>query len=842
MKKCRYPRGGYSFEGSRFRRRVFAGLGLLSLISVPILACQKPPEERAIDLMNEGRFQQASDVLRPEIEKRPADSALNELYGTVLLRNSQPSLAVWPLRRAYRENEDHSVSGPLLVEALITGGAPREGLELVHELIDEQPDDVYLLQLRSRAFAGVLDREGALADLERLIELRPDSPRFLEQRVTLLIDLDRLDEAERGIADLRLYLEEEEEALPAGAMARFCGAEARFQYKHGELAQSEALFEKCLAKYPANADLLLPLMEMLHATGQAKRAGEIIEEHASAELGLSRLRLQIMWAMDLESRGEDEAAEEVLLQAAERLDAPQPWLELADHHLRMDNMQGVADALDRAVAQQIGEGADAAVFDYGLIPQEGLFAYGDILIQTGEFERVRKIMKSLEEPVYVLLLEARMKLSQGDPRGALDDYEEAFRSWSSNAGARYLAAEAALRIGEFDIAMNHYTDSLRADADASDAGLILARLHMYQGLPRASFDTLIYYLRNIESQDNALSILHMMSQAVLEMGGSTEAAEYVRKDTMQLSDPAAPGLAVADYATFLMNMEGPEAALQYLDSVESLDSQDFAVPLLLWSNLTNKMGESEAARARIEAALVLHPDSAELKVSLASFYAGLPGMREQAGALLEEAVEQAPDLLRARLSRVAFLGEGDDVDALVAELDVATGLDSKDPSFGYEAAMALLGAERNEEALARLQRHWDRFPWYGDTATQLARSRLERNDVGADSLVLARIGTEFGFRERRLAWEILGRVRLARDELAEAEKALLEAIRLVPDRPTSHYYLGLALLEGGRNGPARVAFERALALGDWPGAEEARAELAKLGPLPEPVGVEESRQ
>ena len=106
--------------------------------------------------------------------------------------------------------------------------------------------------------------------------------------------------------------------------------------------------------------------------------------------------------------------------------------------------------------------SDPSEFDYGLIPQEGLFAYGDVLIQTGERERVEQIVEFIEEPVYRVLLRARLKQSQGDVRGALDDYNEAFRSWSSNAGARYLAAEAALALGEFEEASNHYTDSLQS--------------------------------------------------------------------------------------------------------------------------------------------------------------------------------------------------------------------------------------------------------------------------------------------------------------------------------------------------------------------------------------------
>jgi Flp pilus assembly protein TadD len=121
---------------------------LIFTIQIITMGCQKPPIQRAIGLMNQGRWEEAVDLLRPEIESNPADPDLNEVYGTALLRNGQPSLAVWPLRRSYLAEGDRSDSGAMLAEALVTGGASQEGLDLVTELIQAQPDDIYLLSLR----------------------------------------------------------------------------------------------------------------------------------------------------------------------------------------------------------------------------------------------------------------------------------------------------------------------------------------------------------------------------------------------------------------------------------------------------------------------------------------------------------------------------------------------------------------------------------------------------------------------------------------------------------------------------------------------------------------------
>ncbi len=813
---------------------------LIFAIQIITVGCQKPPIQRAIGLMNQGRWEEAVDLLRPEIESNPADPDLNEVYGTALLRNGQPSLAVWPLRRSYLAEGDRSDSGAMLAEALVTGGASQEGLDLVTELIQAEPDNIYLLSLRARAYSAILDYEEALADTERLIELSPQNPRFLEQRINVLIDLDRTAEASDAVAALRDYLEGDEGDFATNTKARFCGAEARFMSKYGEQDEAQAMFEACLVKYPAEADLLMPMVEMLIESGQAERASEVIEEQASSKLGQPRLRLQVLWALDLESHGEMERAEQVLRGAAERMDAPQPWLELADYYLRVDDMAATADALGHAIRLQLA-GEDEENFDYGLIPQEGLFQYADILIQTGDFDRVRRLMKSIEEPTFVLLLQARLKLVEGDARGALADYEEAFRSWSSNAGARYLAAEAALQIGEFDVAMNHYMDSLRADADASDSGLILARLQVYQRLPRAAYDTLYYYLRNVTDKERARDILHMLSQLSLELG-SLPSIEYVRDEMLKMDDPSSRGMAVADYAHGLNALQGAEAALAYLESVESLDAPENAQALLFWSRLTRAQGDAESSRDRIEAALRGAPESVELKITLGEFYLDSPETEEQGGALLLEAAEAAPDLPRAQGSLANYLSRTAETEALVNALDASARLDPTDPVYGFDAAKTLLDAGQKEEAIVRLGEHAEKFPWYGDTATQLARVDLEEGEFGSRTLMRARLGSEFGFEDPSFSWEVLGRVRMARGEMSEAELALIEAVRFGPMRPEPHYYLGTVFEERDRTDRARLAYERALEMGEFDEAGLARQRLDALGPAPENLNEEEVTQ
>ncbi|MEE3328911.1 MAG: tetratricopeptide repeat protein [Myxococcota bacterium] len=802
------------------------------------LGCQESAEVRAQEALSRGDFQEAVDLLRPEVEKRPKDARLSATYGIALLQNQQPTLAIWPLRRAYKSLGNENALGMRLSQALIRGGASQEGLDLINELLEESPDSTALLALRARAYGAVLDREAGLEDVEKLIEMQPNSPRLLEDRIAMLIELERIEEASVAVADFQERVASGEVEIPPGGMPRFCGAQARFHMLHGEMEKSRELFEECLVKHPADADLLVPMLEMLYASGDFDRVAEVLEEQASSPLGQARLRVQLLWVEDLEVREEFERAEEILTEAAERMHSPQAWLELADFHLRRENIEAAAEALNQAVSWAQGGGTlDTADFDYSLIPEEGLFAYGDILIQTGDLDRVRLIMESIEEPVFVLLLQARLKLVEGDPRGALEDYEEAFRFWSSNAGARYLAAEAALKVGEFDTAMNHYMDSLRADAPATDAGIVLARLQLYQGLPRPALDTIIFYLQNAPEGKDRMVAIAMLNHLSMD-SNSKEGSEFARELMIQMPDPHAQGQAKAGYALVLAKVDGDEAALTYLEEDELLEDRFSAQALLVWARAKERLGQADEARLRLEAALEKAPSSFELKTTLAAFNSHDPERAEQTDALFLESIAEDPDYMPSRLGRIEFLSamEGRE-EEILAEWEAAARIDPKDPAFGYEAAMLLMAMGQKEEALSRLEAHLELFPWYGDSAMELAAQRSSVGDYSAESLRLARLASAFGFRDRVRARLTQGQIHRGRGEMDEAEQIFAQLTQFDPNSPEGHYYLGLVLESQGRNAAAVDSFKRALELGDWTNREDAEARVgayeSSSAPLPQ---------
>ena len=799
--------------------RISAAASLCLLLAAVSIGCREPIEQRGLSLLERGQFQQVIDLLQPAVEEDPGNVKLNTLYGAALLRNGQASLAVWPLRRAYLKAEQPRPSGPMLVEALVTGGASREGIVVATELLEANPDDEMLLSLRATGHAANLDREGALADIDRLIAIAPDNPRSLETRANLLTELDRLDEAAEAITQLRELLESQN--MPLEAMARFCGAEGEFLRKHGEIEEARLKFTACLAEYPGMPDVTTPTMEFYDSVGEHDQGVEMLIEQANTPEGKVKLRIQGFLAQVLNADGRNDEAEAVLMAFADKYPVPQSWLELADHYAALGDMSQAAFALEKAIKLQGGLAPGEPGFAYLMLSEDTRFAYADILIQLENFERVHEILRHIDEPADKLLIEARLKLAEGDPQGALDTYNEAFRLWPSNPGSRYLAAVAALRLGEFPTAYEMFQDSMRADPRATDAGLVLARMRFLSGQPIGAMESGGFYFRfNPESLETPRIML--LSAAAL---GIEKAVEGIRDGMIDMGEP---GQAAADYSTALRIMEGNEKALAHLDSIEQLDEPGYAPALGAWLALMIETGKGEVALKRIQAASERNPTSAELQLVRGRALVDVVGDRAAAEAAFARAIELEPEHPSARAAMGRHRQQNGDLEGAVAAFDKAHELDPENPDYGFFAAEVLFDASQAERAEPRLRAHLKEHAWHGETAARLARLAVERGDSGPETLILARIGAEYARASRPFALDTLARIRLARDENSEGRAALAEALQLGNPLPSSLYLMARILVREGKKDEAILLLDQSLISGSFPEIQAARALRSKL--------------
>jgi tetratricopeptide (TPR) repeat protein len=791
-----------------------------------LLACgPSDTPERALELLADRQTEAALELLRSALEDAPADPELNHLYGLALLQNQQAALAAWPLRRA-AQSPDHAVkSGLALAQVLLLTGNGHDAIQACNAVLEIEPDNTAAVRLRQRAYMQTHDEEQALGDVERLIEQFPDELNLAEVRLTLLLRLGRVEAAAAALESLTELARTREDVGEEG-FAHLCARAARIHSLKREIEAAEAQVVRCLEEHPRNVEVLREAVRFYQGTRRPARATEILV--AAAEAAPDALGLQTALAMRHKQLGRVEEAERVLRAAAEGIDSVAAWTALRNHYVAEGDLEGAEEAIDRALQAGAGVHPSEPSFSYEAIGEEKLFEYADVLVQLGAYERTARMLEHIEEPAFRQLLEARMLYEQGDVRGALDRWEEAFRLWPANPGGRYLAARAALDLREWDRAISHLRESLRAGSETTDAGIVLAKLHLAQGHTEAAFDALHHHLKG-HPDDVEMMRMHAVLAA---RTGREELARNLRLTLANQFGKLAQ--AFGDHARDVALQQGYEAGLRFLEQDADIDlgEPQHVEALRAWWELMVALGRSEQARDRIAGVAEQHPGDAELQALHAAALIATSQKAEARGAL-ERALAADAQCLNALLTLAGLEGIEGHTDAAVAAYDRAAALEPDKAEPAVAAGAELVAAGRVEEGRVRLEAALARWPWRGDAANSLALLALERGDLDAETLALAEQATRFIATSGPLAFETLGRVRLARGDGVGAVESLRSGVAAGATGASTQYQLGRALALVGDDERAVEAFEAALAFEGFEQADAAREELAKLRRNPE---------
>jgi predicted Zn-dependent protease len=792
-----------------------------------LLACGDPSgtAERALELLQERQTQEALDLLRDALEDAPGDPELNHAYGMALFQNGQTALAAWPLRRA-AQSPDHAVeSGVALAQVLLVSGNAHEAIRACDSVLELEPDNFAALRLRHRAYMQTHREEEALGDVERLIEEFPDELNLAELRLTLLVRLGRVEDAEAVLESLTTQARDRDDVTEEG-YAHLCASAARVQSLKREFAAAQEKIEGCLEEYPGNGEVLREALRFYDGTRRRARATQILV--AAAEADPESLGLQIWLAGRYLELGRVEETERVLRAAAERIDTVPAWTALRNHYVARSDLEGAEEAIDRAMQARAGIHPSEPGFSYDAIGEESLFEYADVLVQLGAYERTARMLEHIEEPAFRQLLEARMRYEQGDPRGALELWEEAFRLWPANPGGRYLAARAALDLRKWDRARSHLRESLRAGPEATDAGIVLAKFQLAQGHTEAAFDALHHHLKGHPDDVEMLRLQGVLAART----GREELAREVRLALASRHGKVAQSL--ADHARELALQQGYEAGVRFLEEDAEIDlgaPQHVEALRALWE-LMLALGRAEEARDRVAAEAAQHPEAAELQALHAAALMAT-SQHTTARAALESALAADPESLNALLTLAGLEVVEGNTDAAVAAYDRAAAVEPDKAEPAVAAGALLLAQGRVEEGRARLEAALETWPWRGDAANSLAALDLDQGEVDSETLALAEQATLFIATSGPLAYETLGRVRLANGDASGAVEALRSALAAGSGAASTQYELGRALALVGEDEQAAEAFEASLAFEGFDRADAARAELARLRPEPE---------
>jgi tetratricopeptide (TPR) repeat protein len=756
-------------------------------------------------LQDVGQFNASIDELREVLAVAPDLPEATYRLGVALVQTGEPSRAVWALEKA-AESPEYVVPASLLLASAHFGSGNYEAtVKAADRVLAQDPDRTVALQLRAKGNLGAGRPQDAATDAQRLLELSPDDYGAHVLWATVLTDLDRIDEAKDAHDEIkRMGIESGDPAVGP----RACLAPALFARDQQKDAQrAEELYDDCVARFPTNAFVTNEATKFYDQLRKPAKATDVIRR--AVEQAPENLSLRSNLADRLRRQGDAEGAEKVLREAAESFKSAGAWNLLAGFYRTQDQAEPALEALEK-VAELSGGGDDQV-----------RFTQADILIDLDQLDRAEELAAKLQEPTYARLLRGRIRLARGDAKGALEEFDQGIRAWPNNAGARYLAGQAAMQLGDFDRAVSELREAVRVDNSATEAAHLLLRLHYGRGEYQEAvrFGKVAARRRGARLED----IFVVGARAYTELGAWADARATVESLAQVKGQEKA---AVLELARIEERAAGPAKAAEAIVG-GGIDLRDPANAdgLDLLTGYLVAAGKDAEALERVDAALAAHAEVAELH----RVRAGLllrAGRDADARAAYTRANELDPQLASAVAGLATLAAKQGDLAGAVAQFDAAARLAPGVASYAYAAAQLVLSQGGTADAEARLREIVRRDAGHAGARNDLAWILAERKQDLDFALLLAEEARRIDPSADVL--DTLGFVRLQRGESAAAVIALEEAVQMRSASPSVRYRLGVALSQAGDTARAREMLQAAIQAGSFPEAADAQRELARL--------------
>jgi tetratricopeptide (TPR) repeat protein len=778
-------------------------LGILALVGAGCAGDVDSRLEQVRAVQDAGDFSNSIPPLREILESYPDHPEANHLLGVALVQTQRPTLAIWPLRKAAESDEFAVPAGLLLASTLLSTSGFEEAIAATDKLLEKDPTHVGALLIRIQALLGVGRNEEALADSDRVLELKPDHFQALAARGTALQTLGRMEDAEQN------WIRLDESTAASGDPSlemRGCIALAVF-YSSTKSDKAGGVIDRCVEQFPSDLMVLRMAAEYYDQNERAEQATALYRK--AVEEQPDKFQLHAALATRLSQKGQAEEAEKVLREAAELFDEASAWNQLTTFYQGQAEWAKASEANDKAMAAAPGPS------------EELVFRKADLLIQLGQLDEAEQVSTELSEGVYRDLIRGKLLLQRDDLAGALQAFEDGLTRWPNNAAARFMAGQAAERLGQRDVALAHYREAVRSDDTTTDAALAAATLQLANG-NYGDADQLAQ--RQIAKRPfrgpEPFVIVARAALAQRRFDEGRRALDALAK----LSDDV---LTVkTERAALERAAQGPGAAARVIEG-SGLDLRDPANQRALRSLVEDlvALGRLDDAIDRVDAALAAHADDAslhELRGRTLHAAGRTADARQELERALELKADYAPAL--AALARLS-LGEGR-ADEAVTLADRAVAAEPGDFESAYLAANVLAQQGKLDEAVARLKELLRRHPGHAAAANNLAWMLAERGQDTALALDLAQRAARID--PRAETFDTLGFVQLERKDAAAAVESFERSLELDPNAASVRYRLGLALEALGRSEEALESFRAALGAGAFPEADAARAEVARL--------------
>jgi tetratricopeptide (TPR) repeat protein len=816
------------------------GARALAMLLLVALACTGDAERRLgeiRELQGAGRFRESIEPLRDFLEGAPEHPAANHLLGVALLETGEPTLAIWPLRKASESDAWAAESGMRLASALLATRNFEEARAALDRVLAREPGRSEAWLLRANADLRLRKPEAALEDVERALALDPEAQGALWLRAGLLARLGRRPEAESAYRALK---EQADAAGEKRLAAQSCVAIAGIQLQEDQperprqaepetaveepgglpdpsrvaarlprleaSPRAEAALRGCVAEFPSEFSVVKALADYLVALGRLDETRDVWQRAVDGSPESLELRLGLanqLWLMDRR-----EEAKQTVRAAAERSDAPRAWAALAE----LQRLDGEFAAASTSVERALAGSENGEALRYQL---------ASLLLDAGEVEPAEALVESFEEPAYADLLRGRMLLESGEPRAALAALESGLVRWPNNAVARALAGRAAQELGDFERALSEYRESIRADARATEAGLAAARLAYAVGNYADAVTYVGYHVRSHPYTDAEPYRIGVRAAAAAGMESTVEAMLQALA-----RQPDGATQALVERAWLARQAEGSQAAAALIEA-SGLDLADPAHEPALRALVEAEVAQGRAQQAlvRVDGMLAAHPRRAGLLDLRGRLLLEL-GRTQQARAAFASALAEQADHSGALTGLGVLAYNGGDAAAALRYFEQASAADPSNPESAYRTAQLLLSGGQAAAAERRLRELVLRAPGHAGAANDLAWLLAQR---GSDlDFALALSERAVGVAPVPNHWDTLGYVQLQRGDADAAIATLQGALEQHPENATLRYRLGTAFLARGDRAAARAALQAALDAGSFPEADAARSTLASL--------------
>ncbi|MEM7173053.1 MAG: tetratricopeptide repeat protein [Pseudomonadota bacterium] len=791
--------------------RPFRLFGLLCALLL-IAACDGPEQreaahfERGKTFLEEGNLTKASLEFRNVLQINPR--SVEGRYHLALVAEAQGNFerAFADYTKAAQQDSQHIPSLIKIGQYYLFGNRIEEARENAEAVLAIDPKNVEGLALQGAVLTSLDDYEGAHQHIDGALSQSPQNMAAVSAMVGLFQTQGRFDEAIE-VVDLAIGFDPEEQG--------FHILKIQLLVDQDELDRAVEIYQSLIEQDPANVEFKAALADLLIRQEKLDEAEAVLRQLVF-DNPTDPMTTSYMVAFLLDNR--DLAySEDILSEFVKSFPNEKSFgFALAELYLRADQTDKAIE-IYQSLFDEKDKSDDALAARVGLA---GLFQ------QQGEGEKANRLIDEVltADPNMsdALFMRAARSIEDENLQRAISDLRTLLRNHPGNASARLLLAEAHLRNGESDLAVEAFRQYLAVVPDDLEIMVTMSRELAAIGSNNSALEVLGDALEQAPDHAPALLLRARILFAQGDWTGLLDGAGAL----IDNGDMAVDGYALRGFAN--LELANHAQAAQDFESALQLDPENLEhLSGLLQAHIES--GNIDLAQSMVDDRLSKDPDDA-LLYALQSDVLIAKEDWEGAEAALAKAIElgQLISLPYLNLARLYMrLDQPQE-----AEQILRRGIDilPDDSSLAIELAAVLTFSGEYEKAITAYEIALEQSPENMFVSNNLAsliadfqfqdQERLNR----ALNLIIPYKDTDDPFVQATLGW-----VHYRFGRVEEALAALQSAANRLPDEPQIQYHLGMAYLAADDKEKARALLQKAVSdEAAYPGKDDARKMLAQL--------------